>query len=210
MTDMVPSLQRSASDRGSSGWNAGTSGGWITLILVFVAFGLSLLLLGRFELIETLWPVWIGGTALTFAYLAWQTDHWPGVRDADLGLEASKGAAALAVVALAVKGIVSSGLMETTSLFAFELGVIIFVGLFLGGAVYYWFYLFTTRAANQRAETLRILSIAALGIGIWGPVFFANLDIVLITVHFLLAIWAGVIASGQAVAEDSVVRQSSD
>lgn len=207
---MVPSLQSSAPDRGTSGWNVGNSGGWISLILVFLAFGMSLLLLGRFELIETLWPLWTGGTALTFAYLAWQTDHWPSVRDADLGLEASKGAAALAVGALAVKGIVSSGLIETTSFVAIEFGVIIFVGLFLGGAVYYWFYLVTTRAANQRAETLRILSITALGVGIWGPVFFANLDIVLLTVHFLLAIWAGVIASGQAVAEDSVVRQASD
>ncbi|MEF8771991.1 hypothetical protein [Halodesulfurarchaeum sp.] len=162
------------------------------------------------DLAKTLWPLWAVGTAVGLAYLAWQTDHWPGVRDSSLGIEVASGGAALAVLLLGVMGIIRGGLMHASNFFLIRFGAILIVGTFIGAAVYFWFYLFTTKSKKRTAETMRILSIAVLGITLWGPYFFPNVDIVLGIAHFLIAIWAGVTASGQAVAEDSVARQLSD
>ena len=207
---MVPLLDEWDSYRPDTNWTDGRASQILPLFLGLAGFGLLLLLLGMNEFAKMLWPLWTAGTAIGLAYLAWQTNHWPGVRDANLGLEASMGGAVLGVLSLAVMGVVNAGLMQASNLFLIRFGAILFVGAIIGGALYFWFYLFTTRARKRTAETLRILSIAVLGISLWSPIFFAELSVVLAIAHFMVAIWAGVIASGQAVAEDSISRQLSD
>lgn len=207
---MAPSLDRWDAYSADKNWTVGGAGHMIVLLLGVAAFGLLLLLLGMDEFAKALWPLWTAGTAVGLAYLAWQTDHWPGVRDRSLGLEASMGGAVLGVLSLAVFGVVTAGLMHTSNFFLIRFGAILFVGAILGGALYFWFYLFTTKSRKRTAETLRILSIGVLGIALWSPIFFENMGIVIAIGHFMVAIWAGVIASGQAVAEDSVTRQLSD
>jgi len=188
----------------------GGAGHGILLLLLLVVFGPLVLLLVTEEPVSMLWPLWAAVSALGLAYLAWQTDHWPGVRDRCLGLEAAMGGAGLGVVGLVVKGIFSVGLIDAGTNIVIRWTAILVVGAFFGAVLYFWFYLFTTKAKDPRAEALRLLSIAALGAGLWGPVFFPAIDFGFAFVHFIAAIWAGVIASGQAVAEDSVARQVSD
>lgn len=207
---MVPSLDGWDTNGSIENWNVGGAGHRILLLGALAVFGLLLLLLGMHDIAMTLWPLWTLGTAVGLAYLAWQTDHWPGVRDSSLGIEVALGGAGLAVLLLAITSIVRAGLMDASNFFLIRFGAIVIAGVFVGSALYFWFYLITTRARKSTAETLRILSIAVLGISLWGPYFYANLDIVLALAHFLLAIWAGLIASGQAVAEDSLARQMSD
>lgn len=193
-----------------SNWTGDGVGHSVILLLLLVIFGPLVLLWATNEPVSTLWPLWAVVSALGLAYLAWQTDHWPGVRDRRLGLEVAMGGAGLGVVGLVVKGIFSVGLLSAGNNFFIRWGGIVVVGVFLGAMAYFWFYLFTTKAQDPRAEALRLLSIAALGAGLWGPVFFSAVDISFAFVHFITAIWAGVIASGQAVAEDSIARQLSD
>ena len=207
---MAPSLDRWNVYSAEKDRTVGAGGPMIILLLGVAAFGLLLFVLGMTEFAKTLWPLWTASTAFGLAYLAWQTDHWPGVRESRLGLEASMGGAVLGVLSLAVFGVVNAGLMHASNFFLIRFGAILFVGAILGGALYFWFYLFTTKSRKRTAETLRILSIGVLGIGLWSPIFFADLGIVFAIAHFMVAIWAGVIASGQAVAEDSVTRQLSD
>lgn len=191
-------------------WTVGRAGHMILLLVVLAIFGVVLLLSGMHDLAKTLWPLWTGGTAVGLAYFAWQTDHWPGVRDSRLGIEAALGGAGLAVSLLIVLGIFRAGLMHAANFFLIRFGAILIVGAFSGAALYFWFYLFTTKARKRTAETMRLLSIAVLGMTLWSPYFFGDMGIILAMAHFMIAIWAGVTASGQAVAEDSVSRQLSD
>jgi hypothetical protein len=207
---MAPSMDRWNTSGTDTNWTVGGAGHWMLLLGALAVFGMVLLLLGMQDLAKTIWPLWTGGTAVGLAYLAWQTDHWPGVRDSTLGIEVASGGAALAVLLLAVMGIIRGGLLHASNFFFVRFGAILIVGTFIGAAVYFWFYLFTTKAKKRTAETMRILSIAVLGITLWGPYFFANVDIAFGIAHFLIAIWAGVTASGQAVAEDTVARQLGD
>lgn len=207
---MAPSLDSWDSNGSGTNWTVGGAGHKILFFVALAAFGVVLLLFGMQDLAMTLWPLWTVGTAVGLAYLAWQTDHWPGVRDSTLGIEVALGGAALAVLLLAVMAIVRGGLLHASNFFLVRFGAIVIVGVFSGVALYFWFYLFTTKARKRTVETMRILSIAVLGITLWGPYFFPEVDIVLAMVHFMIAIWAGVTASGQAVAEDSISRQLSD